>query len=140
MNDYSDIIFLTGAMIIFSTLSLNTIKFFNTVDEIEYQSKLQYNGISVAQDKIEEIRWISDQDRFRSGSSDFLERDYPTVVTQAYGDDNEYEFDYSVDIDVSPTNITGSNASNYRVTVTVSNSYLPDNQTITTEYIKSFGN
>ncbi|MEP1150468.1 MAG: hypothetical protein JXR20_02985 [Balneola sp.] len=140
MNDYSDIIFLTGAMIIFSTLSLNTVKFFNTNDQIEYQSKLQYNGIAVAQDKIEEIRWIADEDRFKAGSSSFLERDYPSTVTQTYGDENQFEFDYTVNVDVAPTSITGSNATNYRVTVLVSNSELPDNQTITTEYIKSFGN
>lgn len=140
MNDYSDIIFLTGAMIIFSSLSLNTIEFFNAADQLEYQSRLQYNGIAVAQDKIEEIRWIADEDRFKNGTSDFLERDYPSVVTQSYGSSNQYQFDYSVDLDVSPTNITGSNATNYRVTVTVSNSFLPDNQSITTEYIKSFGN
>lgn len=128
-----------GAMIIFSMLTLNTSRFFRTAEQLQYQNSIQYNGIALAQDKIEEIRWIDDELRFKSNSFSFLENDYPNTVTQVFGGSNQYEMDYTIDVEVSLTAISGSNARNYNVTVIVSNEYLQENQTITMKYIKSFG-
>lgn len=139
MNDYSDIIFLMGAMIIFSMLTLNTAIYFRTAEQLQYQNTIQYNGIAIAQDKIEELRWIADEQRFKSNSYSFLEGDYPATVTQVFGSSGEYEMDYSIDIDIVSTSVSGSNARNYSITVFVSNEYLAENQTITMQYIKSFG-
>lgn len=139
MNDYSDIVFLMGAMIIFSMLTLNTARFFRTAEQLQYQNTIQYNGIAIAQDKIEELRWISDEQRFKSNSFSFLEDDYPATETQILGNNGEFNMDYTVDVDIEATAISGSNARNYLITVVVSNQYLEANQTVTMQYIKSFG-
>lgn len=139
MNDYSDIIFLMGAMIIFSMLTLNTATFFRTAEQLQYQNTIQYNGVAIAQDKIEQLRWIADEQRFQSGSIDFIENDYPATETQVFGSNGEYNMDYNVDVDIELTSVSGSNARNYLITVIVSNEYLEENQNVTMQYIKSFG-
>ena len=128
-----------GAMIIFSMLSLNASHFFRTAEQFQYQNAIQYNGIAVAQDKIEEIRWISDEQRFKTSSSSFIENDYPVIETQIFGSEGEFVLEYSINVTVVSTNIAGSNASNYLITVLVSNEYLAENQVIKMDYIKSFG-
>jgi hypothetical protein len=128
-----------GAMIIFSMLTLNTSRFFQTAEQLQYQNGIQYNGIALAQDKIEEIRWIQDEQRFKSSSFSFLENEYPNMVSQVFGSSDQYQMEYLVDVDITPSAIAGSNARNYVVTVLVSNEFLTDGQTITMKYIKSFG-
>lgn len=139
MNDYSDIIFLMGAMIIFSMLTLNTAIYFRTAEQLQYQNTIQYNGIAIAQDKIDELRWLADEQRYKSNSYSFLEIDYPATVTQIFGSSGEYEMDYTVDIDIVSISIAGSNARNYSIIVLVSNEYLSENQTVSMQYVKSFG-
>jgi hypothetical protein len=69
----------------------------------------------------------------------FIENDYPAIETQVFGSSGEYNMDYTIDVDVASTLVSGSDARNYLITVVVSNDYLEDNQSVTMQYIKSFG-
>lgn len=138
MTDYSEIIYVMGAMIIFSMLSLNASHFFRVNEQFQYQSQIQYNAVAVAKDVMDDIRWISDKRRVTQTSSQCICNDFPKTVTRQFGTDNSYAMDYRVNISISDTNISGTNTLNKIVTVDVSNEYLPDNQSVKVSYLKSF--
>ena len=137
MNDYSDLIYLMAAMIIFSILSLNAAFFFNINEQFQYQSEIEYNGIAVAQDIIDQVRWIQNEDLLDESDNDCICDEYPKTLTISFDD---YELEYVVDISINDTSITGSTTINRIVEVTVSNEYLPDAQQIKMKYLKSFSN
>lgn len=139
MSDYSDLIYLMAAMIIYSILALNAAHYFRINEQFQYQSEIQYNAIAVAQDVIDEIRWINDINKFDENSGQFIGDDYPKTIEFSVGN-NEYSLDYEVDIIVSDTNVTGSNAVNKLVKIIVTNEYLPENQRTQMNYVKSFVN
>ncbi|SMO82059.1 hypothetical protein [Gracilimonas mengyeensis] len=138
MNDYSDIIYLMGAMIIFSMLSLNVSHFFRINEQFQYQNEIEYNGVALAQDIIEEVRWISDPDRITNGNQDCICNDYPQTITREFGPGQNNSLDFTVDLTITDVSVPGSNAVNKRIEVMVTNEYLPDNQVIEMEYIKSY--
>jgi nitrate reductase cytochrome c-type subunit len=137
MNDYSDIIFLMGAMIIFSLLTLQTTRTFQLNDRLQMNGELEYSAISMAQDQVDKMRWIQNQTAFNNYVSNFPQ----TVPHTIQGNTLNY------DVDVTTQNIAlpNSNVSNQRVTVTVTNDYLKTNQQaapgskeIKLEFLKSF--
>lgn len=138
MSDYSDIIYLMGAIIIFSLVSLNASHFFRVNEQFQYRSEIQYNGIAVAQDIIEDIRWISDRNRFIPGSGNCICDEYPKTITQILGTDDQYQMDYQINIELTDIDVDGSNATNTLIVVTVTNEYLSEGDFIKMEYIKSF--
>lgn len=140
MNDFTDVFYVIGAMIIFSILSVNTFNYIGINEEFQYQSELQQNAVVVANEVITEMRWISDKDRFNPNRGDFVGNDYPRTVTMVVGDDDEFEFDYDVDVQVNDTTIAGSNSVNKAIYVTVSSEYLEDNQKVRMRYIKTLPN
>lgn len=140
MNDYSDIIYLMGAMIVFSLLSLNASYMFRNSDIVSFQSEIEYSGIALAQDIIDEVKWISDKDKLDPTKSSCICNDYPKTITVQLGSSASDKLDYEVDMQVSDTLITGSNSVNRFVKITVNSSYFLNGQTINTEYLKSFSN
>lgn len=137
MNDYSDLIYLMAAMIIFSMLSLNAAYFFNINEQFQYQSDIEYNGIAIAQDILEQVRWIQNKNLLDTGRSACICNDYPKTITLSVDD---YELDFTADISIKDTSISGSAAINRIVEVSVSNQYLPHAQNIRMRYLKSFAN
>ena len=59
MSDRSDIILLLGAMVVFSYLLLNVNGFLLHNNRIQVQTEIQYSGISLAEDIIDNARWLS---------------------------------------------------------------------------------
>ncbi len=59
MNDRSDIILLLGAMVVFSYLLLNVNGFLLHNNRVQVQTEIQYTGISLAEDIIDNARWLS---------------------------------------------------------------------------------
>lgn len=135
MNDYSDLIYLMAAMIIFSMLSLNAAYFFNVNEQFQYQAELEFNAITVAQDIIDQVRWISNEDLLDEDDNECICDDYPKAITISIDD---FELEYIADIAIKDTTISGSSAINRIVEITVSNEFLPETQQIKMRYLKSF--
>lgn len=137
MNDYSDIIFLMGAMIIFSLLTLQTTRTFQLNNRLQMNGELEYSAISIAQDQVDKMRWMQNQTAFNNFVSNFPQ----TVPLTVQGN----TLDFNVDVTVQNIALPNSNVPNRRVTVTVTNDYLktnqqaaPGSQEIQLEFLKSF--
>lgn len=126
-----------GGMIIFSLLSLQTNRLFQLNNRIQLNGELEYNAVSIAQDEIDQLRWIKSESAFNSHLSS-----YPKQVPLVIDDDT---LQYDVDINASSMTIPGSTLNNKKVSVTVSNEFLktnsdddPGERFIRLQFIKSF--
>jgi len=128
-----------GAMIVFSLLSLQTNQIFNLNERIELNSELEYNAVSIAQDQIDQMRWISTQTQFSNYLNTFPQ-------TKSLAVDNDTLF-YNVDVTAANMNVPNSNVINRKVTITVTNKFLKNNvnespgqRSVKLQYLKSFTN
>lgn len=139
MNDYSDIIYLIGAMVIFSLLSLQTNQIFNLNERIQLNSELEYNAVSIAQDQVDQIRWIGTQTQLNNYVSTFPQ-------TKSLAIENDTLF-YNVDVTSSNMSLPNSNVTNQKITITVTNDFLKTHtndaagqRSVKLQYFKSFAN
>lgn len=136
MSDYSDLIFLTGAMIVFSMLSMNTTRNFQSTAQRIYQTDIEYRALSLAQDEIEVVRWASESD-LNPNSSNYLYEDDPVQRTIYYGNSDQYSETF--ELKRSSTQIQNSADMNrYRIRVIVESDAVTPEISDTLEYIKSF--
>ena len=134
MNDYSDLIYLMGAMIVFSLLSLQTSRIFQMNNRVQMEAEIEYHAVSIAQNEIDKVRWIESETAFDSHANNSFPKEVPLAIN------NDTLF-YDVGMDVSNTNISGSNTINKEVTVTVTNKFLATNNAgVKLRFIKSFTN
>jgi carotenoid cleavage dioxygenase-like enzyme len=134
MNDYSDIIFLMGAMVIFSLLSMNTSRMFQMNNRVQMEAEIEYHAVSIAQNEIDRVRWIESESAFDNHVTNSFPKEVPIAIN------NDTLF-YDVGMDVTDINISGSNTTNKKATVTVTNKFLKTNNTgVKLEFIKSFTN
>lgn len=75
MNDYSDLIFLIGAIAIYGMLVTNTNRALVLNNQLLTDSEIEYGAISVAQNIIDEARWISYEE---------LNEDYEEILEALY--------------------------------------------------------
>lgn len=140
MNDYTDLIYLMAAMLIFSILSMqvNGSIFRNNV--IQMQSGIEYKAITHAQDYADQIQWLRSVNEL-----DAFANAFPRTDEVIFDEDEEMTLPFLVDIVVADTVLQDSNVINKHVTINVRSVYL-DNQNnpsfvsdgITTEFIKNF--
>lgn len=136
MNDYSDLIYLLGAIAAFSLLSLHTNRMLQMNSRMQINAEIEYNAVSIAQDQIDQIRWIRTESEFISHQNSFPKE----VELNANG--TQLVFD--VDLSSEDITIPDSNVENKRVTVSVTNQYLILNETedgkqaVSFQFIKSF--
>lgn len=132
MNDYSDLIFLMGAMIVFSLLSLQVSRTFQMNNRIQMEAEIEYNAVSIAQNEIDRVRWINSESDLNNHVST-----YPKEVPLAVNGDTLF---YDVGINTSDVSIPNSNVDNKQVTVEVTNEYLESNNGsgVQLQFIKSF--
>lgn len=137
MTDYSDIIFLMGAIVIFSLLSLQTTRTFQLNNRLQMNGELEYSAISIAQDQVDKMRWMQNQTAFNNFVSNFPQSVPLTIQGNT--------LNFNVDVTVQNITLPNSNVTNQRVTVTVTNDYLktnhqaaPGSQEIQLEFLKSF--
>ncbi len=136
MNDFSDLILLMGAMVAFAMLSTTTTRSFQGNNEIIINSELEYRAISTGQAVIDEMRWITNENEFKSTSSSYYFKNFPVNRTISYGSSNQYSSEYTVDgksVLISSSN----NLKRYLVTVSVKESSA-NTTPINLEFVKSF--
>lgn len=139
MSDYSDLIFLTAAMVIFGMLTVNTAASFRNTSDTMIRSDLEYRAMSIAQDEIENIRWIDNHNLLNEYSSDFLYKNDPVQRTVEYGSSNQFSEVFTVDR--QSTRIENSPSQRrYKVVITVKSDALTPEITASMEFIKTFVN
>ena len=145
MNDFSDIIYLGAAMVVFSLLTLNTSRSFQVTVDTMVRSELEYRAISAAQEEIDAIRWVQarykSQDPFRSSNSQYLYDDNPIQRTFKYGEDEQYSETFTIyrkaeesdDCDL----LDSSSQRCYEITITVENNSLEPPISVTHKVLRT---
>ena len=136
MNDFSDVILLMGAMVAFSILSATTVRSFQGNNEVIINSELEYRAISTGQAVIDEMRWITNENEFRSSNGSYYFRNFPVDRTITYGSSGEYSSVYTVDGSSSLIS-SSNNLKKYLVRVSVKEQHS-ENTPIVLEFVKSF--
>lgn len=120
MTDFSDLIFLMGAMTIYSLLVVNTNNAFLRNSRVLNSSEIEYGATAFAQDIVDEIRWEMPYDSVNATKIERM-------------DDNSTL--YTVNAEVSPVTITGSAKTSKKIVLDITSNYMPN--TVTMEYIKT---
>ncbi len=130
MNDYSDLLFLVGAIAIYSMLTINTNRAMFNNNRTLTTTEMEYGAVSVAQNIIEKVRWMKYQD-INNGEK------------QNLVDLNENP-NYNVEIDIEPVNLNGSDKPNKEIKIKVTSNYLKkgnnNSSSVTMRYIKTHRN
>ncbi len=136
MNDFSDLILLMGAMVAFAMLSSTTVRSFQGNTEIIVNAELEYRAISTGQAIIDEMRWITNENEFRSNSSSYYFRSFPVNRTITYGSTSQYSTEYTIDGE-SVLISSANNLKKYLITISVKESSAKTTP-INLEFVKSF--
>lgn len=152
MNDYTDLIFLMGAMILFSMLTMNVSRSLVNNTQKLTQSHIEYNGISLAHSIIEEAQWAPKNSLDPTDPDNYMFSDYsknnPEKKTLQLGPSNQYQIDYYVYVDLQDNySVPGSSTYNKKITVGVTSPHLYEefdstftNYPITMDFIAAFKN
>lgn len=139
MHDYADIIYLMGAMLIFSLLSLQANRMFLTNTKMRVETEVEYHAVALAQDYADQILWMDSNAELQNFVSE-----YPKDVDAEVGEGQTLPF--WVDLKVEDYTLTGSNVTNKRVIVIVKSRYLgrdagtaeESSREVTIEFLTSF--
>lgn len=133
MNDYSDLIYLMGAMIIFSLLSVQTTRLFQINAKMQVRGEIAYNAISIAESQIEKVRWLNNEASLYSYASSFPKQ----IPLEISGD----TLLYTAKMKIKDASLSGSNIENKKVTVSVTNQFMKNNSiqnAVELQFLKSF--
>ena len=119
MNDYSDIFMLMGAIVIFSTLSLHVNRTMLQSNLISDRAEADYHAVTVAQEILEEIRWITSA----SDLNDFAD-DYPMVVNFTTDTESGNFIPYNVDLNLANGPYNDDNVTSFFVSLEISSEYM----------------
>lgn len=111
MNDYSDLFFLIAAIAIYGLLVNNTNRSLVLNNQILNDSEIEYGAISVAQDILDEARWMNFKE-FKTSNEENTEN-----YLKALNNSTLYEADVEI-YDVT------SGAGDREIEVTVRSNYL----------------
>ena len=139
MTSYSEIIYLTAALMIFSLLAVNTTRNFNQSRSNIYRSEVEYRAIAVAQDIIDKVQWVNKADELNPNSTSYLYADHPISITERYGPTNKYSDTFTVYANSELLDDTGS-MKRYQITVSVLNEELYPEVFVTLDFTKSVSN
>lgn len=118
MADYSDIIFLMGAIIMFSmlTLSVNRTLLMNDLNLVGHE--INYYALSVAQEEVDEIRWLRSE-------ADLDQRlsDYPKMVNYQTDSGQSGTLPFNVDITKGTAIIENDEIRTIQLSIKVSSDY-----------------
>ena len=140
MQGYDEVLYVVGAMLIFSLLSIQVNQMFIKNDQTMADGEVEYNAIALAEEHVDRIKFMIKFDDLK----DYV-NDYPDYETVDAGNGN---LRYYVEIDHENESISGSNVINRHVFVTVRSEYLGTGQDATVDnnnfvkmdFIKSFTN
>lgn len=145
MADYSEIIFLTAAILIFGTLSINTSQSFHITSDTMIRSDLEYRALAIAQDEIDAIRWIQARskngpvfpyDPFDPANSNFLYDNNPDTRVIQYGSENQYSETFIITRTADLLEETADQR-RYLITITIENDRLTPPLNVSLDFIRT---
>lgn len=137
MSSYAELIYLMGAMVVFSLLSVTTARNFNSTRQTVYQAEAEYRAIAVAQDEIDKVQWIYDPTDLDPSSPSYVYKDYPITEEHTYGNSNQYTSTFIINGNSVLLEDDGA-MKKYQVTISVLNQEVTPEVFITMDYIKSY--
>ena len=120
MNDYSDLLFLIGAIAIYALLVTNTNQRMFQNDRMLTTTEMEYGAVSVAQNIVEEARWMK----------------YGEISESKLEGLNTNE-NYDVDVEVNPVSLDESEKSNSKIDIAVTEKGNNKGANVTMSYIKT---
>lgn len=145
MADYSEIIFITAAIMIFGTLSLNTSQSFHMTTDTMIRSDLEYRALAIAQDEIDAIRWIQARskngpvyptDPFDPDNSNFLYDNNPETRVITYGSEDQYSESFTITRTAELLE-ESSDQRRYLITITLENERLSPPLNVSLDFIRT---
>ncbi|MTI89164.1 MAG: hypothetical protein FH748_14500 [Balneolaceae bacterium] len=137
MSNYSDILYLTVAMVVFSILTINTARSFQFTADTLVRADLEYRATAIAQDEIDQIRWETDENKLDPEHDDYLFDSYPQNQAITYGNENEYSETFKVNGKSTLIENTSS-MKRYKVTITTTSNSIDPKVEVSLEFIKSY--
>lgn len=139
MQDYSDLIYLLGAMIIFSLLSIHVNRTFMFNNLITVSGQTEYYALNLGQEYVDRIRWLPTPQSLESFVNGF-----PQTIEYATKS-NGPGIPFEVNISLSDTTLPDANVQSKIVSITLNSIYMESiqqsigmNRNIEMKYIKSF--
>lgn len=140
MNDYSDIIYLIGAMVMFSILTLNVSRTIVMNSKELSKSEIEYSGIALAQGYADRAQWAEPGELDPDSSAYVFDAtgkepagcDYshnnPCKETLHLGASGQYSVDYYIGIDIDNNySVPNSDTNNKKITINVTSPYFYEN-------------
>lgn len=136
MNDYSELFYTIGAMLVFALFTVSSGRSFRATTDQIIRSDVEFRTITNAQNEIEHIRLITDDTELDSTSSNYYFRTFPHVKTVEYGRNHEFSEDiilkgHSYFLDETPL------VRRYKVSVTAESKAVVPKIQSTVEFIKT---
>jgi len=119
MNDYSDIIILMGAILLFSILSLQVNRSLLINNITSDRAEIDYLAVSAAQEVIDDIRSITSEADLLSFADN-----YPTVVNYSTNSQSASSVPLNIDVNVAAGVFDNGHITSFQVTVEVSSVYM----------------
>ena len=120
MAGYSDILYLMGALVIFSLLSMQVNQLILRNNIVQMESNVEYHVATHAQSYADQIQSIQTEDEL----DDFVD-DFPRVDSVSYDENNSSAYlRYLVDIQSEDTNLENSNVTNKLIHISINNQFL----------------
>jgi len=137
MSGYSEILYLVAGMMVFSMLSINTARNYNSTRQNIYRSEMEYRAIAVAQDEIDKVQWIYDDRELDPDNTSYVYEDYPLTQDFLYGPDEEYSDEFIIHAQ-SREIFDDGNQKRYQVTVSVINQSITPPIFVALDYVKTY--
>ena len=137
MSGYSELLYLVAGMMVFSILAINTSRNYNSTRQNIYRSEVEYRAIAVAQDEIDKVQWIYDDNDLDPNSPNYVYADHPLFESQSYGANDQYTDNFYVYAESTLISDNGSEK-RYQVTVSVLYDDVDPDIFITLDYTKSY--
>ena len=139
MSDYADILYLITAMVVFSIISINASVMFRNSSMALMRSEIEYNAISVLQDEVEEVRWLSNDEQAQIDSTIGSTYRYENPITKTRSIDGD-PIEYTLNGTYDQVNFPDLGIDSYKIKLTVNSPYLFKGQRVTQTIIKNFAN
>lgn len=136
MTDYSDIIFLMGAMVLFSFLMMSVNRTILMNDRSSLDHEVEYYALAVAQERVDELRWVTSESELDSELAS-----YPKTVLYYQDSDKSDAIPFTVDIQKKTAPFENHNIRSVELLIEVNSEYaLAGNagQPVQLAFTKSF--
>ncbi|NBC26508.1 MAG: hypothetical protein GVY08_06585 [Bacteroidetes bacterium] len=136
MTDYSDIIFLMGAMVLFSFLMMSVNRTILMNDRSSLDHEIEYYALAIAQERVDELRWVTSESELDSELAS-----YPKTIMYSRDSGTADAIPFIVDIEKNTAPFENHNIRSVELLIGVNSEYALDGTTgepVQLAFTKSF--